>query len=476
MVQNHYLILRNDNMLLTISTTHRPATDLGFILLKNPENVHSVELSFGNAHVFYPEASEQRCTACLLLDVDSVNLVRGKGYSEGVEQYVNDRPYVASSFMSVAIAKVFGTALSGKSKHDQQLADTPIPLTASLSAVPCRGGETLLRTLFEPLGYEVLAERLPLDPAFPEWGASRYYSLQITSVVRLKDLLSHLYVLIPVLDDEKHYFVGEEEVKKLLKHGEGWLSTHPAKNIITHRYLAHKHALSKLALSQLIEEGEDPEEQENEQNVQEEEVERPLSLNEQRIQTVIGTLKEHGARTVIDLGCGEGRYLRELLEQKDLEKIAGVDVSPRVLENAADRLKLERMPERKKNRLSLFQGSLVYKDERLRGYDAAICIEVIEHIDLHRIQYFERALFQFAKPRMVLVTTPNIEFNQKFETLPCGKLRHGDHRFEWSRAEFQSWASSAAEKFGYSVSFAPIGPVDEHLGPPTQMAVFLQNE
>lgn len=463
-------------MLLTITTCYKPATDLGYILLKNPDNVQCFDLSFGKAHVFFPEASDERCTACLLLDVDSVSLVRGKGQQDGIEQYVNDRPYVASSFMSVAIAQVFGTALSGKSKQRQELADTPLPLVARLSAIPCRGGEAFLRTLFEPLGYEIKAERLPLDPKFPDWGESRYYSLEISATLCLKDLLKHLYVLIPVLDDEKHYYVGEEEVAKLLKHGGSWLAAHPARSVISHRYLGHKHSLSRLALSQLAEQGEDPTEQQVEQNVQEEEVEKPLSLNVQRIQAVVKCLKENSVRSVIDLGCGEGRYVQELLNHKEFDRVAGVDVSPRVLERAACRLKLDRMAERKRARLNLFQGSLVYKDERMSNFDAAICVEVIEHMDLPRIPFFERALFEFARPKLAIVTTPNIEYNKRFETLPAGKLRHGDHRFEWSRVEFQSWANACAERFGYSVEYQPIGPVDEELGPPTQMAVFFLAE
>lgn len=461
-------------MLLSISTSHKPATDLGYLLMKNPQNVHPVELSFGKAHVFYPQASEDLCTATLALDVDAVGLVRGKGPgAEGLEQYVNDRPYVASSYFSVAIARAFGTALTGKSKYNQELADTKIPLTAKIPVVPCRGGEVLLNTLFAPLGYEIKATRLPLDSNFPDWGESRYYSLELSNTLRVKDLLSHLYVLIPVLDDDKHYFVGQAEVEKLLKHGEGWLSAHPAKQIISTRYLLHKRSLAQLALDQLLEEEEDPVEKQERQDSQEEAVERPISLNEQRIQTVIETLKEHRVRSVIDLGCGEGRYLKEILEHKEFSSVGGIDVSPRVLEKAADRLKLERMPERRREKISLFQSSLVYKDSRIKDYEAAICIEVIEHMDLPRIPVFERTLFHFAHPRLVIVTTPNVEYNKKFETLPAGKMRHGDHRFEWSREEFQTWAKNAAKKYGYEVTFSPIGPVDEELGPPTQMATFV---
>lgn len=468
------LVLVSKFMLLSISTTHKPATDLGFLLMKNPQNIHTVELSFGKAHIFFPEASPEKCTATLVLDVDAVDLVRGKGPgSEGLEQYVNDRPYVASSFLSVAIARALGTALTGKSKYNQELADRKIPLSVRLPVIPCRGGEALFQTLFAPLGYEIKAERIPLDREFPEWGESRYFSLELSNTVRLKDLLSHLYVLIPVMDDDKHYFVGQAEVEKLLKHGEGWLASHPAKQVISNRYLLHKRSLSELALAQLLEdEEEDPVEKLERLDTQEEAVEKPLSLNEQRIAAVIDALKENSVRSVIDLGCGEGRYLKELLQHKEFESVGGIDVSPRVLEKAADRLKLERMPEKKRERISLFQSSLVYKDARLKDYEAAICIEVIEHMDPPRIPVFERVLFHFTKPRIVVVSTPNIEYNKKFETLASGKLRHGDHRFEWTRDEFQNWGNSVATRFGYTVTYLPIGPIDDELGAPTQMAVF----
>ncbi len=462
-------------MLLTISTTHQPATDLGFVLMKNPGKVHSFELSFGNAHVFYPEASVERCTACLLLDVDSVALVRGKGDSQdrAMEHYVNDRPYVASSFLSVAIARVFGTCLSGKSKERQELAESVIPLEVRIPVLPCRGGDVFLKKLFEPLGYEVEATQQVLDEHFVEWGASSYWSLTLRGSQKVRDLLSHLYVLIPVLDDEKHYYVDEAEVQKLLKHGEGWLAKHPAKEVISLRYLSHKRSLSRLALAQLVvEEVSDPEELDAVRNSQEEEVERPISLNEQRMTAVLEALKQCGARRVIDLGCGEGRLLKTLLEHREFEQITGVDVSPAVLEKAYDRLRLERMPDKKRARIELIQGSLVYRDDRLKGFDAATCIEVIEHMDPPRLPAFERTVFETARPGVVIVTTPNVEYNKKFEKLPAGKLRHGDHRFEWTRAEFESWCREIAERYGYSVKFSPIGPVDEELGAPTQMGVF----
>jgi 3' terminal RNA ribose 2'-O-methyltransferase Hen1 len=191
--------------------------------------------------VFYPEASEERCTATLLLDINPVGLIRDdKGSGFALAQYVNDRPYAASSFLSVAIAEVFGSALAGRSRDRAELAGQAIPLEACLPVLPSRSGPDLIRRLFEPLGYDLSIEQRPLDEVFPEWGQSPYYGLRLRAACRLSDLLSHLYVLIPVLDDDKHYWVGDDEVDKLLRRGQGWLAAHPQRELITRRYLKHQ--------------------------------------------------------------------------------------------------------------------------------------------------------------------------------------------------------------------------------------------
>ena len=464
-------------MLLTITTTHPPATDLGFLLHKNPARPQSFPLSFGQVHVFYPETSAERCTAALLLDVDPVGLVRnrrgpaGEGYA--LEQYVNDRPYVASSFLSVAIAQVFGSALAGRSKERPALAETPLPLEARLAVVPCRGGEGFLRRLFEPLGYVVAARRHPLDEQFPDWGESAYFTVSLAANTRLRDLLTHLYVLIPVLDDDKHYWIGDEEVEKLLRHGEGWLAGHPEKAAITRRYLKHQPRLARAALARLAEEDQpDPDAVAAAHAGEEEKLEERVRLNDLRLAAVTAALRASGARRVLDLGCGEGRLLRELLKEEAFTELVGMDVSPRALEVARDRLHWDRLPPRHQQRLRLLQGSLMYRDRRLAGYDAAAVVEVIEHLDSPRLAAFERVLFDFARPATVVLTTPNAEYNVKFETLPAGKFRHRDHRFEWTRTEFQVWARRVGQQFGYAVEFLPVGPEDPLVGPPTQMGVF----
>ncbi len=466
-------------MLLTVSTEHPRASELGYLFHKHPAKLQTFDSSFGKTHVFYPVNDGDRCEIALLLDVDPIGLVRKKGPSGNagaLEQYVNDRPYVASSFLSVAIAEVLGSALNGRSKDRPDLVEVPFPFLVRIAALPCRGGDALLHRLFEPLGYQITAERKPLDPEFPAWGDSAYYTVELRATTRLQDLLGHLYVLIPVLDDDKHYWVGQDEIDKLMRHGEGWLSQHPQRETIVNRYLKYQRHLTRDALAQLLDDSSDDPDATDQAHLHEEEkVEEKISLNEQRLGAVLAALKNSGATRVLDLGCGEGKLLRLLLAEKQFSEIVGMDVSHRVLEIATQRLHVEQMPEMQRKRLKLLHGSLNYRDARLAGFDAAAVVEVIEHLDLPRLHAFERVLFEFARPNLVVITTPNAEYNVKFETLPAGKFRHKDHRFEWTREQFQSWANTTAGRFGYAVQFLTIGPEDSNVGSPTQMGIFKRN-
>ncbi len=602
-------------MLLTITCTRAEgadwaATDLGYLLHKNPARAQVFEQSYGSAHVLYPEATEQRCTAALLLEIDPVRLVRGRsrGTPEfSLGQYVNDRPYAASSLLSVAIAGVFKSALHGQCAQRPELAATALPLRIELPAVPCRGGAEAAERMFAPLGWRVSATPIPLDPAFPEWGESHYVRLELTADMRVADALSHLYVLLPVLDGSKHYWLGDDEVDKLLRAGEGWLATHPERAWITRRYLARRQSLVRTALARLAEiddatpeslgaiddvddelsaEAMDSESattvtechasaaidadnpapagprsisSDNPDNATRDEttdsaaatdadgggsalaadgsgptasasataeantpgprgtsaydsgstvgsespdsaVDSAMSGGESTIRggttsgenadaasadeartpslavlrrtAVIRALHEVGARRVLDLGCGEGVLLRELLPDRVFTEIVGVDVSVRALRIAQRRLHLDRAPRWVSERISLRQGALTYADAGLRGYDAAVLMEVIEHVDPARLAALEHTVFGVAAPGAVIVTTPNGEYNALYETLPAGKFRHADHRFEWSRAEFATWARRVVETYGYTVGFEPVGPEDPEHGSSTQMAVF----
>lgn len=463
-------------MLLTITYTGSNTRELGYLLCKNPDRPQRFQLSYGTAYVFYPEVTDARTTAALLLDIDPIDLARGKEGSnggQGLFHYVNDRPYVSSSFLSTAISRVFGTAMSGKSPGNQELADTPLNLEARVTMLPCRGWHGMINRVFEPLGYEVTFDMPEGAEEEQAHGGVHYTNLILRGNVRLCDLLKHLFVLIPVFDRQKHYWIGSDEVKKLLRIGEGWLSTHPEKSYITNRYLKRRRSLVDMAFERLaeVEEGAEPEDDSQEEG-EEEVAEKKLSLNAKRLGGVIAALKNHGVRSVIDLGCGEGNLMRQLVRDGQFAKITGVDVSHVSLERAVGRLRLDRAGDRVRDRVKLFQGSLTYKDARFQGYDAACVIEVIEHMDLSRLRAFERVLFEFTRPPLVILTTPNREYNARYENLNEDKLRHHDHRFEWTREEFRSWADRVAREHGYSVSFSDIGDRDEELGTPTQMGVF----
>ncbi len=496
-------------MLLSITLTEPPATDLGYLLHKHPDRLQSFAVSAGQAHVFYPEASGQRCTATLLLEIDPITLVRGRrragsGSAEAfsLAEYVNDRPYAASSMLAVALGKVFRTAMTGRCDARPDLAARALPLEISIPALSCRGGTDLAGRLLRPLGWDVQAARIPLDPELPEWGDSRYLTVRLTGQARLADALSHLYVLLPVLDDSKHYWVDDAEIDKLIRAAGGWLAAHPERDLITHRYLAHQRTLTASAVARLAEvDDTEPEALDNAVPDGAAEAAGPtpprVTLAQERREGVLAVLRDtvlrdtvlrdtvlrdtvlrdsvprnSGAARVADLGCGEGRLVAMLLREPSVARVLGVDVSHRALERTAQRLHLDTMPERQRDRVDLLQSSLTYADARLAGLDAAVLMEVIEHVDPPRLGALEQTVFGVARPGTVVVTTPNAEHNVRFPDLPPGAMRHPDHRFEWTRPQFRDWSAGVAGRRGYQVRFLPIGADDPEVGPPTQLAVF----
>ena len=477
-------------VLITISTTRAPATDLGYLLAKHPDKVQRFDTAAGPAYVAYPEASEERCTAALLLDVDPVALRRAKGVSDDftLGQYVNDRPYAASSLLAVALGKVFRTGLSGRSKERPEAAAEPFPLEIRVPAL--RGTAELCERLFAPLGWAVTATPIPLDPARPEWGDSPYVDLALTGEHTVAAALSHLYVLLPVLDNAKHYWISSDEVDKLLRAGSGWLAAHPAKDFITGRYLKRRGALVREAKVRLAEEiasfvdgsdagseagtdtcTADPVEAETTEEADLPETAKRVPLAAQRRAAIIAVLKEAGATRVADLGCGGGALLLDLFADHSFREILGADVSTRALETAERRLKLDRRGDLELSRISLVQTALTYADDRLKGFDAAVLMEVVEHLDPPRLPALAYALFGHAAPSTVVITTPNVEYNVRYEDMAT-EMRHHDHRFEWTRAEFADWCAATASAYGYDVRVTGVGEADGEVGAPTQMGVF----
>ena len=459
-------------MLLTITSTHQPASDLSYLLHKHPDKVHEVEITAGAAHIFYPEVSESKCTICLLLDIDPVGLVRRnsgpRGNDFALEQYVNDRPYVASSFMSAAIAKAFSTAMNGRCKDKPELVSVAMPFDVQIAAIPVRGGEAVVKELFETLGYKINLQQHPVDTTFPEWGDSRYFTIRLSNTLTVQQLLSHLYILIPVCDNDKHYWIGQHEIEKLLEKGKDWLPAHPAREFITMRYLKHQHSLANQAMEILL--------KDEVANVDEDEEaplpEQKVRVHDLRLQAVRDELIQTNAKSVVDLGCGEGKLLRLLMAEKQFDQILGMDVSYRSLEIAKDKLKLDKLSPTQRKRIDLIQGSLTYRDKRIEGFESAALVEVIEHLDEPRLAAMEKIVFTQAKPAHVIITTPNAEYNKRFENYTAGQMRHTDHRFEWTRAEFKQWGDRIAEQYNYEVTYKPIGEEDAEVGALTQMAVF----
>lgn len=464
-------------MLLTITTTQTPtapASDLGFLLHKHPDRAQRFEQSFGTAHVFYPEAGAERCTAALVLEVDPQALLRTRTSVStpdfALAQYVNDRPYAASSLFTVALGRVMRTALRGDCEQRPELAHTPLPLELRLPAVPCRPGPERARALFEPLGWAVEAEPVPLDPGLPGWGDSHYLSLTLTGTFRLSEALNHLYVLLPAMDGgRKHYWVDESEVDKLLRAGgatgddtdePGWLATHPERSWITRRFLDRRERYVRTALGRLRE-VEEPLGAQTEDDPAVEECGPDLA--EQRAGAVLSVLRSEQAESVIDLGCGNGRLLTQLTREPALRRVAGVDVSADALGRVQE------------SRAELFVGSVLYRDRRFHGYDAVVLMEVVEHLEPARLPAMEEVVLGDAAPRVAVVTTPNAEYNTHYEELEEGAFRHSDHRFEWSRAEFAAWSDRVADTYGYTVRRLPVGPEHPDTGAPTQMAVFTRS-
>ena len=465
-------------MLLTITYEGSNTPDIGYLLHKNPDRAQQFELSFGKAYAFYPEVSSERTTFALLLDIDPLDLAKGKQGSKtgGLYDYVNDRPYAASSFMSTAIARVLNSAMNGRCSERPELAKTPLELTACIYSLNDGGSETLAKDIFEPLGYTVSAERRQLDERFPEWGVSPYTDLTIKGKVLLSDLLKHLYVLIPSFDKKKHYFVGEDEIEKLLRAGEGWLSEHPHRDRIVSRYLYIKKSLARKALDRLLENDLPDETTGNDDPAAEQTAaEKKQPLNTLRLEAVKNAVVNSSASSVLDLGCGECRLTAMLLKEKSINRIVSCDVSVSVLERAADRLHLDNMRQTLRDKLSLIQGSVTYKDERFEGFDCVCLVEVIEHIEPARLPAAERNIFRYASPETVIVTTPNREYNVNYENMCNNSLRHPDHRFEWTREEFRAWAENICNTYGYTAEYSDIGENDGEHGSPTQMGVFTKN-
>ena len=469
-------------MYVSLSTTTAPVEDLTFLLHKHPARAHTRKLSVGAVSVVCTELTDERCTVALALEVDPIGLLRGQGAameSFTLGQYVNDRPYVASSLLTGAIRGVYGTALAGNCEARPDKVAEPLDLEVHLPTVACADGAQLIRRLFEPLGWTVSASALPLDPEVPEWGDSEIFDVTLAGSAVLQVALQQLTILLPVLDDAKHYWVDQTENDKLLRHGGEWLAAHPERGLILRRFLRHQRDLIAAVDEGNEADGVGAQAACDPDGAAQTDARRP-SLARERRDAVHAELTRLGAASVLDMGCGQGALLAPLARDPRITRLVGADVSARALAQAARRLGLDGAsdgaadgaPEAIREKVGLIQSSLTYRDDTLRGFDAMVLMEVIEHLDPERVPVLEQTVFAEARPSHVIVTTPNIEYNAAYPGLAPGELRNHDHRFEWTRAEFAAWADRVALAHGYSVVLAGIGPTVDGLGSATQMATF----
>ncbi len=455
-------------MLLELTTTHQPATDFGYLLHKHPDKLFSTELSVGNALVFYPEANEEICTACLLLDINPVDLVRGDKSKNAFlsAHYVNDRPYTSNSFLSTAISKAFGSAINGTCPTKPELVVTPIPLKAKIHSLRVDCDPAYIPKLFEPLGYTITIEKFLLDAQFPSWGSGNVINLTVEKTTTLKELLTQLYVFMTVLDNSRHYYISKQDIDTLIRRGDGWLDAHPEKDWITKRFLKFLKPLTNEAFLRLS-----PEAVESE-TAEIQPIERTPTLHQQRLTQSLEFVRASGAESVLDVGCGEGKLLKMIMRDGQFKKIGGMDVSFGELQRAKENLHLEEASPAMRERIALFQSSVTYRDERFKEYEALVLVEVIEHLDEERLPDMAKVIFGFAQPKTVIMSTPNAEYNVVYEKLSADTFRHTDHRFEWTRKEFSDWCEGVGALYCYTFKIHHIGKQEENLGAPSQMVVF----
>lgn len=449
-------------MFLSISVPGPDATDLGFVLQKHPESVFRSEVSFGRVTGFYPRADADGCEFALVVEVDHVERVRGVSWDAGSAGYIDPHPYAASSYLATAIPAALRSALNGKPARgpDEAAAARMAGLAArdwdlAVRVCPVPASERAVAELFGPVGFEV--ETKALRSGHPM--ASPMLDVVLRGKMPVSRALSALYVLLPVTDGKKHYFYTEQEAEKLLSKGEGWLAVHPRREAIVQRYLGRSRQIAAAASERL---GNAPKAGE----VQPEKVPGPWSGSHAlRHEAILRILGERGSRRIVDLGCSEGSLLEMICSMPLVEEAVGVDPSLSDLERAGKRCG-------PKGRV--LQGSAIYVDSRLRGFDTVVMCEMIEHVDPSRVELVERAVFGTMRPDTVILTTPNRSFNEAFG-LPPGSFRHQDHRFEWTSTECSGWARRVAAQFGYSVEVTGVGGDHPEHGSISTLCVFTKD-
>ena len=494
-------------MYLTVKAAGPHAGMISHLLAKNPHNRYERNEKGARVRLIYSAFAEEKIEFTIFATPDPIDLVKGSPHSYDITQYINDREFVVSSLFCSYIRPALGTALNGKPKADYaDWVEHVFPLEVTFGPVASNLPDAVIESLFTALGYEADIERGAAEYTFDLKSRSSVRNIRVSGQATLQQMLRQLFILMPVLDDYKHYYIGTEEIDKLQRYGEGWLQDHPQQELIIKRALrfapliadyrklagdnVQKAAVNLLDTNTTDTDANTLQQPGNEQittgitasqqgeadtlsssaDVQETAV-PPIRLNELRYQAIVDQVSSlPRRRSVVDFGAGEGKLSVRLAGIEGVEQVYAVEPSAYAGLRALERFgKLEREGQQIVPRL--VTGSLFYRDDQWAGQDVIILCEVIEHINEHRLPQVMATLLDEYHPETLIMTTPNREYNAVYE-MEEQEIRHTDHRFEWTRAEWadhcQDWVSGRP----YEVSLHGIGDISEIHGQPTQMAVF----
>lgn len=449
-----------DTMQLTIKAAGENVQVLSHLLAKNPNNVYERTQKDHAVRLFFSTFTDKQVEMTVFVTPDPLALINHSSGAYDITHYINDREFATSSIFTSLIRPALSTALNGKPKEEYlKWVGHLFPFVFCFGPVATELSEQEIRELFEPLGYDVGIEFGEINYSFHIKEKSSACYITLTGMTSLQKGLQQLFILIPVLDNYKHYFIDETEIEKLKRYGEGWLDTHPKKEFIIRKALRFK---------ELYEQFE--ERDETQQSVRS----KTLPLNEQRYEKIVdkvaGLPKK---RKVVDFGSGEGKLSAKLGFVEGIEEILAVEPSESETIKALKRF--EKLKEQKDFTLpKTIWGSLFYFDERLKNKDVIILCEVIEHIDEERLPKVMDLILAHYQPGAFIVTTPNKEYNHVYEM--SDGMRHDDHRFEWTRQEYREWCKQMNHANQYDLAFEGIGEEDMQYGTPTQMCTFIRKD
>lgn len=443
-------------MQLTIQASGDNVKAISYLLSKNPDNLYERNHKGHLVRLFYSKFTEEEVEVTIFVTPDPIELLQNRSNSYDITHYINDREFAVSSIFTSFVRSALGTALNGQPKEEYlKWVSYRFPFKFQFGPVASTFSDLQIKDLFEPIGYEVSISRPEIDYAIDLKEKSSARMITLSANQTLQDALRHLFVLIPVIDDYKHYFIDEKEIEKLQRYGEGWLEEHPKRDSIYRQALRFKEIYSQV---------ERPSSQE-----QTDEEAKKVRLNDLRYGKIVEKAEIMRPKSIVDFGSGEGKLSLRLGFLEGVKEILAVE--PSEIEN----LKAKRRFEKVKDQPNFVEpetlwGSLFYFDERLKGKDLIILCEVIEHIDEYRLpKAMDMILHQYT-PESLIITTPNKEYNVVYDMEE--NYRHSDHRFEWTRQEFREWCHARNHQNLYELEFLGIG--QEHLsqGFPTQMCVF----